>query len=187
MPLQQILPTWFAINACNDISPSGLNDNRTKAPLFAGGLNVGDYFDLTEQEAREHSFETTGILHAGRYRRVKVHEQANAVELAKGHLGFMPTVAVPDLNTVTSLGHGVAHGRIVVMLNTIDPGNYGFIQELGIASVHVVGTVAIGGPVSVGLLGTAIPGTTAEIGRGLQAHTGSGTTLVLLDLPVVQG
>src|SRR5262249_49804859 len=117
----------------------------------------------------------------------KVHENANAIELAKGHLGFMPTASVPDLNTVTSLGHGVAHGRIVVMLNTIDPGNYGFVQELGVASVYVVGSVAIGGPVSVGLLGTAIPGSTAEIGKGLQVHSGSGTTLVLLNLPVVQG
>src|SRR5215475_10835127 len=65
MPLQQIITTWFALNGSNDESPSGVNDLRTGAPQFVGGLNIGDYFDLTEQEANEHSWTQIGILHAG--------------------------------------------------------------------------------------------------------------------------
>jgi hypothetical protein len=190
MPLQQIIPTWFAINGCNDISPSGLNDNRTKAPVFAGGLNQGDYFDLTEQEAAEHSYTQTGLLHAGRYRRVKIDENATPAQITRGRLAFMPTLLAPNLNVVTSYDHGIHQGRIVVMLNVIDPGNYGFVQELGVASVYTSGTIAIAGRVGVGTNGAGQAGGESAggtIGYALQAHSGAGIGLVILELPTLQG
>jgi hypothetical protein len=190
MPLQQILPTWLAINACNDISPSGMNDNRTKAPVFAGGLNQGDYFDLTEQEAAAHSYTQTGLLHAGRYRRVKVDDNATPSEITRGRLAFMPTLLVPELNVVTSHDKGVHQGRIVIMLNVIDPGNYGFVQELGVASVYLSASVAAAGRVGVGSGGAGQAGGESSggtIGYALQAHTGAGIALVILELPTLQG
>ena len=48
MPLQQALPTWLAINNCNFTSQSGQTDPVTGQPYNAGGLNAGDYFDLTQ-------------------------------------------------------------------------------------------------------------------------------------------
>ena len=187
MPLQQIITTWFALNGSNDDSPSGVADLRTGAAVFAGGLNAGDYFDLTEQEANEHSYDQIGILHAGRYRRVQLSPQATVANQGVGKLGFMPTLLVPELNIVTTQDLGVAAGRIVVFLNVVDPGKYCFVQELGIATVNLSGAVAAAGPVSVGAAGIAAPGSTSPIGYALGAVTAAGPGLVLLNLPVVQG
>jgi hypothetical protein len=191
MPLQQIIPTWFALNGCNDISPSGLNDIRTGAPVFAGGLNIGDYFDLTEQEAREHSYEVTGILHSGRYRRVQIHPQANDQNVEKGRILWMVTALIPDVNIVTTSNNGLVGVRPVVVLNDVEPGNYCFIQELGVASIRMGGSGTIGQMVAPGSSGTATVATeTTEgnvIGKLLQAASNNQTALVLLELPVVQG
>jgi len=178
MPLQQILPTWLAINACNDTSPSGITSLRTLDPVFAGGLNQGDYFDTTEQEAMNASYQVNGLLHAGRYRRVQVDPNAVAAQVAVGNLGYMPVLLVPELNVVTTAALGVPGGRIVVFLNTVTPGNWCFIQELGIATVNVTAAVAIGAPV-------IISGIT--IGTAVQAIAAAGPLMVLLNLPVVQG
>lgn len=152
MPFQPILPTWLAINSCNDASASGFTDLRTGLPVNAGGLNLGDYFDLTNQEAQRASYTTNGLLYAGRYRRVQVDSGATAANVKTGTIGLMPSLAAigqdigkiggvnpPSMNVVTSWDQSIGGGgkavRPVVFLNAITPGNFGFVQELGVASV----------------------------------------------------
>jgi len=165
MPFQPIVPTWLALNAANDTSPSYFTDLRTGQPVFAGGLNLGDYFDLTNDEANALSYKTNGILYAGRYRRVRVDSGATAANVKTGTIGLMPSLAVvspnslgtrnPPLNIVTSYDQAIGGAdavRPVVFLNAITPGNYGFVQELGVASVlfksPVTGTPTIGGVIN---------------------------------------
>lgn len=149
MPFQPTLPTWLALNSCNDTSASGFTDLRTGQPVNAGGLNNGDYFDLTNTEAIQLSNTANGTLYAGRYRRVRVDSGATAANVKTGTIGLMPSLAVvladpegikaPPMNVVTSYDQadGVSAGglRPVVFLNVVTPGNYCFVQELGIASV----------------------------------------------------
>jgi hypothetical protein len=188
MPLQPIIPTWLALNACDDTSPSGLTSLPTGDPIFAGGLNVGDYFDLTEKEAQSLSFTDTGILHSGRYRRIQVDPNANAGLVRVGTLGYMVTALVPDVNIVTSMGMTNVGGRFAIFLNSITPGNYGFIQELGVATAAIGGgTATAGSPLYLNgpYLGTTATG--APLAFALQAITGAGQFLVMLNFPVVQG
>lgn len=187
MPRQQSLPTWFALNGCNDITASGINDVRTGEPINAGGLGAGDFFEVTEKEANDLSWPQIGTLHSGQYRRVQIHENATDAEIDKGKLVFLVTLLVPEVNVLTTLNHGVPNIVRGVVLNDVTPGNWCFVQELGIASVYVSGTVAAGGGITVGTSGNAAPGTTNLIGHALQARTGAGLVLALLDLPLVQG
>lgn len=199
MPQQQILPTWLALNAANFSSPSGLTDLRTGNPQYAGGLNVGDYFDLTEAEALQLSSTTIGTLHAGRYRFIQVDSAATAASVKTGTVGLMKSLALGP-NVVTSLDVGLGGGatpvtsgkaRAVVFLNTITPGNYGFVQEQGDANV-LFGATASGGagtPVFAAATGVGSSSATNGIILGGAEGTLSISVLnrVLLDLPLVQG
>jgi hypothetical protein len=215
MPFQAALPTWLAVNNVNSPYQSGQGDSVTGFPYNAGGLNQGDYFDLTNDEAASASYTTNGILYAGRYRYVQVDSGATAANVKTGTVGYLRqgsnvksvqvltqgsgqtvgTYQVPatgrggtgaiiqvivnsatsisvsvlqggfgytsvptftlatggtpgtvvaqlgtSMNLVTSadvaLGaNGIGAVRPVVFLNSITPGNYGFIQELGVATV----------------------------------------------------
>jgi hypothetical protein len=152
MPFQPILPTWLALNSCDDTSPSGFTDVRTGAALFAGGLNEGDYFDLTETEANNLSYTTNGTLHAGRYRRVHVDSGATQGYVKTGTIGYMVKGLQPKLNVVTSYDVGIVGVHCVVFLNAITKGNYGFVQELGIATVLCGATITNGVSASTGLV-----------------------------------
>jgi hypothetical protein len=194
MPLQTTLPTWVALNAANDRSPSGFVDKRTKLPTYAGGLNLGDYFDLTEQEANEHSFAENGILHAGRYRRVQVLEGATAEFIAPGRVGCMPIAAIGDLNRTTSYdpdGNGLTRVRLVMFLNPVTPGNYCFIQEAGIANGFMATGAVTTVPIQLyainardGTVGTA--GAQA-VGWALETFTAPGFLRIFLNWNVPLG
>jgi hypothetical protein len=166
MPLQQILPTWLAINNCNFTSPTGLTDLRTSQPYYAGGLNLGDYFDTTETEANNASYKTNGTLHAGRYRMVQVDSGATAGNVKTGTIGYMLAGGQPQLNLVTSYDKAIVGAHPVVFLNSITPGNYGFVQELGVATVLCNTSITKSSP------------NTADIGNS--------TTNGLVDDPTVQ-
>lgn len=210
MPFQPIVPTWLALNAANDTSPSYFTDLRTGQPVFAGGLNAGDYFDLTNDEANNLSYKTNGILYAGRYRRVQVDSGATASNVKTGTIGLMPSLAVvsvnplgtrnPPMNIVTSYDQAIGLSnsvRPVVFLNSITPGNWGFVQELGDATLlfgALTGTPAIGGvinSVATGLAdapasATAIVRTSVGIAIDLPA-AGAKSRVLLQYVPVVQG
>lgn len=216
MPLQPIVPTWLALNAANDTSASGMTDLRTGLPVNAGGLNLGDYFDLTMKEAAALSYSVNGTLYAGRYRRVQVDSGATAANVKAGTIGAMPSPAaigidigggkLPlSMNVVTSFDQGVGSGAIrnVVFLNTVTPGNFCFVQELGIATVlgkTPLGnaTPAIGDSIvttgTSGLVDDSTQSTTVTyalektiIGTAIDLPVANGLFRVLLDgLPIVQ-
>lgn len=204
MPLQQILPTWLALNACNDTSASGITDLRTGQVVNAGGLNLGDYFDLTEKEANQLSYTTTGTLHEGRYRRVLVDSGATAANVKTGTIGLMASLAAiqgdfggtlpASSNVVTSYDQaqgGSVGLRPVVFLNTVTPGNYCFVQELGVATVlfktGLTGTATIGGVVGVTTSGLADAPTSAtsvlnsSIGQAIELPASNTKSRILLN------
>jgi hypothetical protein len=163
MPFQPIVPTWLAINACNDTSPSYFTDLRLGIAVFAGGLNLGDYFDLTNGEAAKLSYTTTGLLYGGRYRRVQVDSGATAGNVKTGTIGLMASLAAviadgdpagkPTANIVTSYDQSIGGAvavRPCIFLNSITPGNFGFVQELGIATVLGRATLTNSGTISIG-------------------------------------
>lgn len=216
MPYQPIVPTWVALNAADDTSASYFTDLRTGQPFSAGGLNAGDYFDLTNEEANQLSYKTNGILYAGRYRRVKVDSGATAANVKTGTIGLMPSLAVvsanplgtknPPMNIVTSFDQSVGGKcvRPVVFLNSITPGNWGFVQELGTANVlgktSLTATPAIGdfiatdaasnnGTVDDPTQSTSLTYALAKLllGVAIDLPRSAGLFRILLNLPVVQG
>lgn len=197
MPQLQTLPTWLALNACDDSSPTGMTDLRTGNPYYGGALNLGDYFDLTEQEAQNNCDTDTGTLHAGRYRRVQVDSSATAGNVATGTIGLMVAGDQPELNIVTSYDKGIAGAHPVVFLNAITPGNYGFVQELGIATVLCASSLQKASPNTGDLLemttGGKVDDKTTQtvnqntIGLALAPPSPNTLTLCQLNLPVLQG
>lgn len=278
MPLTPSLPTWLAWNNANFTSPTGLTDMATGQPVAAGGLNLGDYFDATNQEAANASYATNGKLYAGRYRLVQVDSGATAANVKTGTVGYLRAgggagsvnaviitnagtgatagtytvaatvgsgagsgsviqVVVGSAGTITSVSvlnggfgynsvpsfsltaTGTTGGTVaaqldsspnivtsfdqvgantavavrpVVYLNSITPGNYGFIQELGTATVlgnGTVGTAATGNFVTVTTGGTVTAGTTytvATVGQALDLPLASALYKVVLNGPTVQ-
>ena len=202
MPLNQS-PTFlsFALNACNDASPSGVADAVTGQPIYIGDLDLGVYFDLTEAEANSLSYTTNGTLHSGRYRRILVDSGATAANVKTGTIGLLASAA-KGVNVITSYDQGTAGLRPVVFLNVITPGNYGFIQELGDATVlgktsgvtnaspaigDIINSIATGVAEDLATPGSIIATT---IGMALTApnHTSTTSFRVLLEnVPVVQG
>ncbi len=197
MPFQPIVPTWLALNSANDQSPSYFLDPRLQVPVFAGGLNEGDFFDLTESEANNLSYTTTGTLHAGRYRRVVVDSGATASNVKTGAIGLMVAGAQPKLNRVTSYDKGIVGAHPVVFLNAITPGNYGFVQEGGIATVLCGATITKSGPATGDLLNSTTLGVVddptiqefvpASIGIALAPPNPATLIICQLNLPAWQG
>jgi hypothetical protein len=214
MPFQPTLPTWLALNACNDTSPTGFTDLRTGQVVYAGGLNLGDYFDLTNGEAANLSYTTNGILYEGRYRRVQVDSGATAANVKTGTIGLMPSLAAviadgdpagkPTANIVTSLDQGIGQTptipiRPVVFLNTVTPGNFCFVQELGFANVLgksgglTKATPAQGDLINVIAAGVVDDPTSqsiipATIGYSIDLPKSGGVFRVLLtNVPILQG
>jgi hypothetical protein len=157
VPQQQAIPAWLVLNAANDTAASGMSDQYTGFPYNAGGLNLGDYFDLTSAEAYRNCKPSVGILYCGRYRRIQVDSGATAANVKTGTIGLLASQAAASqdigniggalpvsMNVVTSydksLG-GATGVRPVVFLNSITPGNFGYVQELGIASVLAQATL----------------------------------------------
>jgi hypothetical protein len=166
MPNNPTLPTWLALNACNFTSPTGLTDLRTGQPVYGGALVLGDYFDIDESQANSLSYTTNGTCHAGRYRFVQVDSGATASNVKTGTIGLMVAGGQPQLNLVTSYDKGIQGAHQVVFLNSITPGNYGFVQELGILTV---------------LCGSSITKSSPNTGDLINA-----TTLGVVDDPTIQ-
>jgi len=193
VPYQPIVPTWLALNSANDASASYFTDLRTGQDVNAGGLNAGDYFDLTNPEANNLSYSVNGILYAGRYRRVKVDSGATAANVKTGTIGLMPSLAVvglnplgtrnPPMNIVTSYDQGIGlatNVRPVVFLNAITPGNWGFVQELGVATV--LGAASLTGTPAIGVLINSVASGLSDVPSNTTAVVKT-TVGTAIDLP----
>lgn len=91
-------------------SPTGLTDIRTGLTELGGGMNVGDYVDLTEAEAQSWS----PNLHAGRYRFVQLATAATAANIKQGTpVGFGTPTTVGQV-AISTLGSGQTAGTYLV-------------------------------------------------------------------------
>lgn len=178
MPRLQSITTYFALNASNDTSPSGVVDLVTGQPIFIPDLDQGVYFDLTEAEANSLSQTSVGTLHSGRYRRVKVDSGATAANVKTGTIGLLAQPGSPlSMNVVTSYDIGTIGIRPVVFLNAITPGNWGFVQELGVATVLGTAVIQKASPAKGDLVDSATGGLVNDLTAQSVATTSLGIAM----------
>jgi hypothetical protein len=146
MPFQPALPTWLCINNVNSPYQSGQGDSNTGFPYNAGGLNQGDYFDLTNDEAAGASYPTNGLLYSGRYRYVQVDSGATAANVKTGTVGFIRSGSSVKSVVVLTQGSGQTIGTYTVAANVGSGGGSGaIIQVIVTAANAITATVVNGG------------------------------------------
>lgn len=134
MPKIQALPTWLAWNNANFTSSTGITDVNTGQPIAAGGLNLGDYFDATNEEAANSSFTTNGLLFAGRYRLVMVDSGAVASNVKTGTVGYIRAGSVVKTAVVLTAGSGQTPGPYTIPVNVPSGGGTGAIIQVIVAA-----------------------------------------------------
>ena len=144
MPYQAALPTWLAINNMNSVSPSGQTDNQTGYPYEGGGLNLGDYFDITNEEAANASYTTNGQLFWGRYRYVLVDSGATAANVKTGTVGYMRQGSTVASVVTSNAGSALTNGSYQVAATVGSGGGSG-----AIIAINVAGNVIVGNPTIV--------------------------------------
>lgn len=183
-------------------SPSGMRDTRTGDPYQAGGLMVGIYLELTEEEALMYG---RGIQHEGQYRFVQIDSTATAANMLRGSIALMTSLAL-GVNNITSYDQGLnAAIRPVVILTAltaaqIAAGAYVWVQEQGDATVlgptggvsnanpavgDVINSIATGRAEDLATPGTPIA-TTIGVALTAPDTNATATFRCLLDLPVIQ-
>ena len=147
MPQQQALPTWAALNNMNNVSQSGNSDPVTGFPYAGGGLNAGDYFDLTNDEAANASYTTNGLCFGGRYRYVLVDSGATAGNVKTGTVGYMRSGTTVTSAVTTNVGSGLTNGSYQVAATAGSGGGSGAILAINVSGGVIVGnpTVVAGG------------------------------------------
>jgi len=143
MPWLKALPTWLALNNVNSSSPSEITDAYTGQPIFAGGLNLGDYTDFDNDQAAAHSYTTNGILYEGRYRYVQVDSGATAAYVKTGTIGYARSGSNVKTAVITAAGSGQTNGTTNLNANPGTGGGSGAILSItisggAITSVSVV-------------------------------------------------
>jgi hypothetical protein len=163
MPLQQSLPTWTALNNANFPVASGIQDSRTGQEFPVGGLNLGDYFDVTEREANNQSALSNGLCHWGRYRLVQVDSGATAANVKTGTVGFLRAGTSVSGVVITNAGTGATNGSYTIAATPGSGGGSGAsIQVVVSGGLIVSASVVTGGVnyVSVPTFPMTVTGTT---------------------------
>ena len=125
MPKQQILPTWTSFNNANFANQSGMSDPVSGEPYNSGGLNLGDYFDVTNDEAASMSYKQNGLCFAGRYRLVQVDSGATAANVKTGTVGYVRSGSTVKSVVITDAGSGGTNGTYTINANTGSGGGTG--------------------------------------------------------------
>lgn len=146
MPLTPSLPTWLALNNANFTSPTGLTDMASGQQVAAGGLNLGCYFDVTNQEAGLASYAANGILYAGRYRMVQVDSGATAANVKTGTVGYLrqggSSGAVKTV-VITNAGTGATAGTYTVAATAGTGGGSGAVIQVVVGSGGTITAVSV--------------------------------------------
>jgi hypothetical protein len=145
MPFQAALPTWLAINNVNSPSQSGQIDPLTNFPYAGGGLNLGDYFDLTNEEAAGASYLTNGLLYNGRYRYVQVDSGATAANVKTGTVGYMRAGSTVKNVAVLTQGSGQTVGTYQVAATVGSGGGSGAIIQVIVTSATAITVSVVNG------------------------------------------
>jgi hypothetical protein len=167
MPKQQIIPIWGGLNNANSPSATGLVDPVTGQQYNSGGLDRGDYFDLTEKEASSLSLATVGLCHEGRYRWVQVDSGATTANVKTGTVGYIRTGSFAQSVVILTAGSGQTAGTYKIAANFGGGGTGAIIQVIvGSAGTVTSATVLNGGvgyaaPPTFTLVTGGTPGTVA--------------------------
>jgi hypothetical protein len=145
MPLTPSLPTWLAVNNANFTSPTGLTDAYSGQQVAAGGLNLGEYFDMTNGEAANVSYATNGVLYAGRYRMVQVDSGATAANVKTGTIGYLRQGGGGAVRTVviTNAGTGATAGTYSVAATAGTGGGSGAVIQVVVGSGGTITSVSV--------------------------------------------
>ena len=146
MPWLKALPTWLALNNCNFSSPSAITDPITGQPVFAGGLNLGDYTDFDNDTALTHSYTTNGILYEGRYRFVQVDSGATAANVRTGTVGYARSGSTVKTAVTTAAGSGGTTGSYNINATAGSGGGSGAIISITVSSGAIVGNPSVVNP-----------------------------------------
>ena len=146
MPQQQILPTWTALNNANFTNPSGMSDPVSSQPYNAGGLNLGDYFDVTNDEAAGASYLTNGLLFEGRYRLVQVDSGATASNVKTGTIGYVRAGSTVKGVAITNAGTGQTAGSYVVQATAGSGGGSGASINVAVSGAGLITAVSVNTP-----------------------------------------
>ena len=145
MPYQAALPTWLALNNVNSPYQSGQGDSVTGFPYNAGGLNQGDYFDLTNDEAAGASYPTNGLLFSGRYRYVQVDSGATAAYVKTGTVGYIRAGSTVASVVVLTQGSGQTVGTYQVAATVGSGGGSGAIIQVIVTSATAITVSVVNG------------------------------------------
>lgn len=146
MPLTPSLPTWLAWNNGNFTSPTGLSDAYNGQPVAAGGLNLGAYFDATNEEAGNASYAVNGRLYAGRYRLVQVDSGATAANVKTGTIGYLAAGSgsgIVRTAVITNAGTGATAGTYTVAATLGSGGGSGAVIQVTIGSAGTITAVSV--------------------------------------------
>jgi hypothetical protein len=138
MPQQQIIPIWGGLNNANSPSATGLLDPVTGQQYNTGGLNVGDYFDLTEKEANQLSVSTIGLCHAGRYRYVQVDSGATAANVKTGTVGYLRAGSFVQAVQTITVGSGQTAGTYTIAATVGSGGGAGAVIQVVVGSAGTI-------------------------------------------------
>lgn len=143
MPYQRALPTWVSLNNANESSASGMTDQYTGQPMYGGGLNLGDYFDVTNDEAANASYTTNGILFSGRYRYVMVDSGATAANVKTGTVGYVRAGSTVKSVELLTAGSGQTAGTYTIQATAGSGGGSGAIIQVVVGSGGTITSVSV--------------------------------------------
>lgn len=146
MPQQQILPTWTGINNANSNSPSYMSDPITGQPYASGGLNLGDYFDTTNEEAQIASSPSVGLLYGGRYRYVQVDSGATASNVKTGTVGYVRSGSTVKGVVTTNVGSGQTAGTYAIAATAGSGGGSGAVISVTVGSGGTITSAVVTNP-----------------------------------------
>ena len=138
MPLVQALPTWVALNNANFTSPSGMADPVTNFPYQGGALNLGDYFDITNEQAATASNPSIGLLYSGRYRYVQVDSGATAANVKTGTVGFLRAGTQVKSVVLLTAGSGQTAGTYNISATAGSGGGSGAVIQVVVTAAGTV-------------------------------------------------
>ena len=130
MPQQQIIPIWGGLNNANSPSATGLVDPVTNQQYNTGGLDRGDYFDLTEKQANSLSVSSVGKCHSGRYRYVQLDSGATAANVKTGTVGYLRAGQFVENVVITNAGTGATPGTYNIAATVGSGGGAGAIIQV---------------------------------------------------------
>jgi hypothetical protein len=112
-------------------------------PYASGGLNLGDYFDATNDEAAAGSYQANGLLFAGRYRFVQVDSGATAANVKTGTVGYVRSGQTMKSVVVLTAGSGQTPGSYTVQANAGSGGGSGASISVTVGASGAVTSVSV--------------------------------------------